>query len=105
MVINNHNTKEQQWQLLVLLLKEIAIQKHGTGWQTHLAKETHFSQSNISRMFGLKYTPSFKNFLIIAKALKVNLFFEDQESTTDLNKAFESAMEALGRRLDKTPKN
>lgn len=102
---HNQNTNEQQWQLLVLLLKEIAIQKHGKGWQTHLAEETHFSQGNISRMFGLKYTPSFKNFLIIAKALKVNFFFEDQDSTTDLNKAFESAMEALGRRADKLPKN
>ena len=102
---NNQNTNEQQWKLLVLLLKEIAIQKYGKGWQTHLAEQTHFSQSNISRMFGLKYTPSFKNFLIIAKALKVNFFFEDQEDKSDLNQAFENAMEQLGRRPNKLPKN
>lgn len=100
-----NETNEQQWKLLVLLLKEIAIQKHGTGWQTHLAENTPFAQSNISRMFGLRYTPSLSNFIIIAKALKVNFFFEDRESTTDLNAAFESAMEALGRRVDKLPKN
>tara|TARA_R110002050_G_scaffold145702_3_gene271195 strand:- start:1507 stop:1827 length:321 start_codon:yes stop_codon:yes gene_type:complete len=103
--MTEENTNEQQWKLLVLLLKEIAIEKHGTGWQTYLADNTPFAQSNISRMFGLKYTPSLKNYLIIAKALKVNFFFEDQESITDLNLAFEKAMESLGRRENKLPKN
>ncbi|WP_026755042.1 helix-turn-helix transcriptional regulator [Sediminibacter sp. Hel_I_10] len=102
---NQENTNEQQWKLLVLLLKEIAIDKHGTGWQTHLADKTKFAQSNISRMFGLKYTPSLKNYLIIAKALDVNFFFESKDSDTDLNQCFERAMEALGRRPDKLPKN
>lgn len=96
---------EQQWKLLVLLLKEIAIEKHGKGWQTYLSENTPFAQSNISRMFGLKYTPSLKNYLIIAKALKVNFFFEDKDCGTDLNLCFERAMEALGRRPDKRPKN
>ena len=99
------NTNEQQWKLLVLLLKEIAIEKHGKGWQTYLSENTPFAQSNISRMFGLKYTPSFKNFLIIAKALNVNFFFEDKESKTDLNECFEKAMTALGRRPENLPKN
>ena len=99
------NTNEQQWKLLVLLLKEIAIKKHGTGWQTYLSENTPFAQSNISRMFGLKYTPSLKNYLMIAKALKVNFFFEDQESETDLNQCFEKAMTALGRRPENLPKN
>lgn len=88
----------QQWKLLILLLKEIAIEKHGKGWQSYLAENTPFRQSNISRMFGLKYTPSFKNFLILAKALKVNFFFEDEESNTDLNLMFERAMQEMGRR-------
>jgi len=103
--MKNNNTNEQQWQLLVLLLKELAIQKYGKGWQTHLAEKTHFTQGNISRMFGLKYTPSLKNFMIIAKAIEVNFFFEDKEGKTDLNLAFENAMESLGRRPDKLPKN
>jgi hypothetical protein len=88
-----------------LLLKELAIQKLGNGWQTKLADKTNFTQSNISRLFSLKYTPSLKNFLILAKAIEVNFFFEDKEGKTDLNKAFENAMEALGRRPDKLPKN
>lgn len=101
----NDNTNEQQWKLLVLLLKEIAIEKHGTGWQTYLAEHTPFAQSNISRMFGLKYTPSLKNYLIIAKALNVNFFFEDKDSDTDLNQCFERVIESLGRRPDGLPKN
>ena len=92
---NTENTNEQQWKLLVLLLREIAIQKHGIGWQTWISENTPFAQSNISRMFGLKYTPSLNNLLIIAKALNVNFFFEDKESKADLNIAFENAMEQL----------
>lgn len=103
--MSNQNTNEQQWKLLVLLLKELAIQKIGKGWQTELAERTTFTQSNISRMFSLKYTPSLKNFLIIAKAIKVNFFFEDQEGKSDLNKAFENAMNTLGRRPNNLPKN
>lgn len=99
------NSNEQQWKLLVLLLKEIAIKKHGKGWQTYLSENTPFAQSNISRMFGLKYTLSLKNFLIIAKTLNVNFFFEDKDSKTDLNLCFEKAMEDLGRRSEKLPKN
>jgi DNA-binding phage protein len=105
MNLEQKNANEQQWKLLVLLLKEIAVQKLGNGWQTQLAKKTDFTQSNISRMFGLKYTPSFKNFLIIAKALNVNFFFEDKDDVTDLNIAFNNAMDALGRRPENLPKN
>lgn len=101
----NQNTNEQQWKLLVLLLKELAIQKLGTGWQTKLAEKTNFTQSNISRMFGLKYAPSLKNFLVLSKAIEVNFFFEDKEGESNLTLAFEKAMEALGRRPDKLPKN
>lgn len=102
---DKENTNEQQWKLLVLLLKEIAIEKHGVGWQTYLSEHTPFAQSNISRIFSLKYAPNLKNYLIIAKALKVNFFFEDKESTADLNLCFEKAMEELGRRPDKLSKN
>lgn len=105
MGIEQQNANEQQWKVLVLLLKELAIQKLGTGWQTQLAEKTNFTQSNISRLFSLKYAPSLKNFLILAKAIEVNFFFEDKEGKTELNLAFENAMEALGRRPDKLPKN
>jgi len=102
---NGHNSNEQQWKLLVLLLKEIAIEKHGVGYQLQVSKLTGFTPGNVSRMFSLKYAPSIKNFIIIAKALKVNFFFEDQESKTDLNIVFERAMETFGRRQNKLPKN
>jgi hypothetical protein len=96
---------EQQWKLLVLLLKELAIQKLGNGWQTQLSEKTNFTQSNISRIFSLQYKVTLKNFLIIAKAIEVNFFFEDKKGKSDLTLAFEKAMEALGRRPDKLPKN
>ncbi|WP_271407305.1 helix-turn-helix domain-containing protein [Tenacibaculum soleae] len=101
----NKNTNEQQWKLLVLLLKEIAVQKLGSGWQTKLASKTEFTQSNISRMFSLKYTPSIKNFLILAKAVEVNFFFEDKQGNSDLNQAFNNAMQKLGRVEDDLRKN
>jgi hypothetical protein len=40
-------------------------------------------------------------FLQVAKAVKVNFFFEDQESKVDFNVVMENAMEAYGRRPDK----
>ncbi len=102
---NSKNTNEQQWRLLVLLLKELAEQKLGIGYQTRISEITNWKVSNVSRFFSLKYTPRLDSFLIIAKAIKVNFFFEDQENLTDLNMAFERAMESLGRRPDKLPKN
>ncbi len=99
------NADEQQWKLLVLLLEEIAKEKYGNGYQTKLAELTGFQQSNISRVFSLKYKISLPNFLIIAKAIKVNFFFEDQESKAELNVMFERAMDTLGRRPENLPKN
>ncbi|KAB8156130.1 hypothetical protein EZY14_002625 [Kordia sp. TARA_039_SRF] len=102
---NKQNADEQQWKLFVLLIEEIAKTKYGTGYQTKLAQLTGFQQSNISRIFSLKYKISLHNFLILAKAVKVNFFFEDQENQTELNTMFERAMEELGRRPNKLPKN
>lgn len=101
----NEITNEQQWMLLVLLLKELAIQKFGNGYQSKIASKTDFTQAYISRIFDLKYKVSLKNFLIIAKAIEINFFFESKDSETDLNISFEKAMEQLGRRPLKMPKN
>ena len=92
---------DNNWKILVLLLKEFSEDKMGVGYQCKLAEITGLKQSNISRMFALKYTPTLESFLIIAKALKINFFFEDQESKTELNVMMERAMENLNRRLDK----
>lgn len=67
--MNKKNKEDEQWKLLVLNLKEKAIKKFGNGWQTELAKTTGFNQSNISRMFGLKYSPNLKNYSILMQAI------------------------------------
>jgi transcriptional regulator with XRE-family HTH domain len=103
MIHENKNTNEQQWKLLVFLLDEIRRQKGIT--QQQIADDTGLIRSNVSRFFSAKFTPDLNHFLIISKAVKVNFYFEDQESKTDLNIAMESAMETLGRRPDKLPKN
>jgi len=95
--------ENEQWQLLVLLLKEIAEEKKIT--QEQIAHQTGMLQNSVSRFFSLKFKPTLHTFLIIAKAIKVNFFFEDQEDKSDLNQCFERAMETLGRRADKLPKN
>ena len=95
----NPINKNEQWMLLVLLLKQIADQKGIT--QGQIAEKTGLLQSNISRFFSLKYKPTLDTFLQIAKAIKVNFFFEDQDSKSDFN----IAMEQLGRRVNKLPKN
>ena len=98
-----NKNQNEQWMLLVLLLKEIAEEKGIT--QNQIAEQTGMIQSAVSRFFSLKFKPTIDTFLQVSKAIKVNFFFEDKESKTDLNKCFENAMEQLGRRVDKLPKN
>lgn len=101
--MSQNTNQNEQWMLLVLLLKEIADEKKIT--QEQIANYTGMLQNSVSRFFSLKFKPTLHTFLQISKAIKVNFFFEDQESKSDLNKAFERAMESLGRRADKLPKN
>ena len=101
-MLQNKNQNEQ-WMLLVLLLKEIAEQKKVS--QVQIAERTGLIQSNVSRFFSLKYKPTLDTFLQVSKAIGVNFFFEDQDSKSDLNVCFERAMEELGRRINQLPKN
>lgn len=89
--------------LFVLLLKEISESKGIT--QGVIAERTGLVRSNVSRFFSLRYKPTLDTFLSVAKAIGVNVFFEDQEGNTELNACFERAREQLGRRPDKLPKN
>jgi DNA-binding phage protein len=73
----NPINQNEQWMLLVLLLKQISESKGIT--QNEIAESTGLMQSNISRFFSLKYKPTLDTFLQVAKAIKVNFFFEDQE--------------------------
>lgn len=101
--MGNQNNQNEQWKLLVLILKEIAEAK-GVS-QIEIAEKSELLQSNISRFFSLKYKPTLDTFLQVAKAVNVNFFFEDKDATTDLNLAFEKAMTELGRRAKNLPKN
>lgn len=101
MELNKKNNAE--WMIFVLLLKEIAKQKKIT--ETQIAKETGMIQSAVSRFFSLKFNPTLDTFIKVSKALNVNYFFEDKDGQSDLNLCFEKAMEELGRRADKLPKN
>lgn len=75
--MKKENQENEQWKLLVLLLKEIAENK-GIK-QEEIAQQTGMLQSAVSRFFSLKFKPTLDTFLQIAKAIKVNFFFEDQE--------------------------
>lgn len=101
--MQNSNPNPKSWQVLVLLLKEIAKQKGIT--QEEIAQLSGITQTNISRIFSLRYKPRLDTFLSVAGAIKVNFFVEDKDGISDLNKAMESAMEQLGRRPDKLNEN
>lgn len=96
-------SNEQHWKLLVLLLQEICEQRKLT--QQDVAELTGLKQSNISRMFNLKFSPNLKTYMIVVKALQLNIFFEPRDANDDLSLAFENAMDKLGRRPDNLPRN
>lgn len=101
--MSKNNNNEQDWQVLVLLLKEVAKERNIN--QEQLADMTDLKQSSISRLFGLKFCPNMRTYLAVAKALELNVFFEPRDSKTDLSLAFERAMDELGRRSDALSKN
>lgn len=102
---NNHSKKpnEQHWMLLVLYLKEVALDNGYT--QEKLEEKTGLTQSTLSRFFALKWRPRLDTYLKVANAMEVNLFFEHRSSKSDLNVYLERAMTQLGRRPDQLPKN
>ena len=85
--MNNQST-EQHWQVLVLLLKNIAAEKGITREQ--ISDKTGMKASSISRIFSLRYRVTLANYVSIAQAIGVNLFIDDKDS-----KAVEDAEEAL----------
>ena len=100
MTENNNN---EQWILLVYLLDEIRKQNGQT--MQDVADKTGIIQSHVARFFSAKYKPNLALFLDIAKAVDVNFFFEPKNSKTNLNVAFEEAMDStLLRKLGITQK-
>lgn len=98
-----NTNQNEQWMLLVFLLDE--IRKQNQLSINDIAGRTETAQGHVSRFFSAKYEPKLSSFLKYARAIGVNFFFEDKESKTDLNSAMEKAMEQIGRRVDKLPKN
>ena len=96
-------SQNEQWILLVYILDDIRQQKNIT--HDDVAEITGYYRSSITRFFSAKYKPGLDVFLEIAKAVQVNFFFEDKEGISDLNLAFENAMDKIRRRPDKLPKN
>lgn len=75
MMNNTENlSNEQSARLFVLLLKEIAKEKGIT--QQEIAEKTGLHQSNIARVFSVKFIPSFKNFIAIAKAIGIEIILK-----------------------------
>lgn len=97
------NNQGEHWEVLVYLLDEIRKQNGQT--MQDVADKSGILQSHVARFFSAKYKPALPLFLEVAKAVDVNFFFESKNRQTDLNVAFEKAMERLGRRPDKLPKN
>lgn len=101
--MSQNTNQNEQWILLVLLIDEIRQQKGLSNLK--VAELSGIAPAHTSRFFSCKFPPTLPTFLKIAKAIGVNFFFEDNESKTDFNLAMENAMEQLGRRPDKLPKN
>lgn len=85
-----------EWQLMVLVLKEIASDKKIT--HEMIAERTGMVRDHVTRFFSAKHKPNLDMFLTIAKAIGVYFFFEDKDGNTDLTKCFDKAMTELGRR-------
>lgn len=101
--MDDKQSNDQHWKLLVLILRKIAESK-GVS-QQEIANRTGMLRTNVNRVFQLKYCPTLSTFVDIANAIGVNFFFEDKESKTDLSEIFEAAMTELGRRPDKLTEN
>lgn len=86
--MDRQQSNEQHWKLLVLFLREIAESK-GIS-QQEIANRTGMLRTNINRVFNMKYCPKLDTFILIANAIGINFFFEDKESTTELNEIFEA---------------
>ena len=67
------------WQIIVLELKE-AFDRSGMT-QLDLQMKTGLDQSNISRIFAMKFTPRISTLTLIADALGVRIKVIDEKKT------------------------
>lgn len=93
--MTNNKKQNEQWMLLVLILKDVYEQKGLT--QSQIAKNSGMHQSHVSRFFALKYAPNLDTFTKISKAIGVSVLFQDEKPTTDMDLAFEKAMQEFNK--------
>ena len=93
----------KDWKIIVALLSEVMIAKKTSLQQ--LSIDTGLSETHLCDVLKMLKEPTLQEFLTIAKNLKVNFYFEDQEDKTELNVLFEKAMTKLGRRPNSFSKN
>ncbi len=73
--------EKQKWESVVTELRQAAREKGVT--QEMISERTGLIQSNISRMFGLKFTPTLKNIISIASAIGLKVKFEEVRDEND----------------------
>ena len=90
--MRNHQIHKMRnhWMLLVTMLKKTA-EKKGISQQM-IVERTWLKKSNLSRMFALQQSPTLRTFLLVARAIGVNFFFEDRDGDTNLTAIFEAAI-------------
>lgn len=91
----NISNNEQHWKLFLSMLNEIRKEKNIK--LEDLSAATGYSVPSLSRFFKGVHSPGLDVFINVARALRVNFFFEDKESVTDLSVIFNKAMDKLGR--------
>src|SRR5690606_33351494 len=100
---NIKNPQGEHWKAFALFLEK-AMEHKGMN-RTQLAEKIGVHSSTIKRFFELEFCVKFDVVLAIIHALELNIFFESRDESAELNKWFEDAMEQLGRRPDRLPKN
>ena len=95
--------KSEGWKVFALYFKN-AMKAKGMN-QSQLAEKVGVHRSTLKRFFELDFCLKFDVILAIVQALDLNVFFESRDQSAEMNKWFEDAMEELGRRPDKLPKN
>lgn len=91
------------WKLFALFFKN-AMEAKGYN-VSQLAEKIGVHRSTLKRFFDLEFPLKFDTILALIHALELNIFFETRDESAEINKWFEDAMEQLGRRPDKLPKN
>lgn len=72
--MNTHKTDTEDWKEIVIRLRDIAEEKGIT--QEEIAEKSGLIQSNVSRIFTLRFVPKISTLALIAKALNVEIIIK-----------------------------